>query len=140
MMTNQLKTVREAKAVQPALFLLIVLAVVRPGWADRWDSARKNGEDSQKAIRFCRRYANGWLMHVDPATGLFPRTINGGWFWNGRDCAADNFPFFALTAYVTDDYHLKRAAMHILEQEKRLTSRIDGLPDVYDFEKQGFRS
>jgi acetyl esterase/lipase len=104
-----------------------------------WDVAAANAERSQRAIRFCRRHAQGWLAHADPVSGLLPRTTTGQRFWNARDCAADNFPFIALTALATDDHHLRRATMHILERERALTRRLDALPDDFFFDTQGFR-
>jgi len=103
-----------------------------------WRQAEAHGEDAQQAVAFSRRYAHGWLSHADPQSGLLPRTIRGDEHWNAQDCAADNFPFIVLTAHVLDDYYLKMTASAMLETERRLTTRVDGLPDTYDFQKQGF--
>ena len=105
----------------------------------RWREAEAQGMHAQQAVAFSRRYAHGWLAHADPRTGLLPRTVTGHEYWNAQDCAADNFPFIVLTAHVLDDYYLKLAASTMLETERRLTIRVDGLPDTYDFQKQGFR-
>ena len=45
---------------------------------------------------------DGWLAHADPQTGLIPRNLGDSNFWNGRDSAADNYPFMVLTAAMTD--------------------------------------
>ncbi len=109
------------------------------GQCDDWAVAEENGRKSQQAIKFCNRYAQGWLAQADPVSGLLPRTTQGQRYWNAKDCAADNFPFIVLTAHVTDNYYLKRAAQHILEQEQRLTNRLDSLPDDFLFDTQSLK-
>jgi len=105
---------------------------------DPWAAAEANGDDTQQVIRFCNRFVNGWLTQADPKSGLIPRNLRGDWYWNARDSAADNYPFMVLTAYVTDNMHMKRNMDYILEQEQRLTNRVDSLPDSFDFTTQGF--
>ncbi len=109
-----------------------------PDTKSMWKKARANGVDTQQAVAFSRQYAHGWLSYADPQSGLLPRTIHGSALWNARDCAADNYPFIVLTAHVLDDYYLKQAAVSLLETEKRLTTRVDGLPDTFDFATQAF--
>ncbi len=104
-----------------------------------WHQAELHGIDAQRAVTFSRRYAQGWLSYADPRSGLLPRRVSGAEYWNAKDCAADNFPFLVLTAHVLDDYYLKKAVSTMLATERRLTTRVDGLPDTYDFQKQGFR-
>lgn len=98
----------------------------------------ENAESAREAMAFCRRYAHGWLSHADPETGLLPRNLTTDPVWNAKDAAADNYPFLALTAQITGLYHLNRAALHILEQERQLTNRLGALPDTYDFRTQDF--
>lgn len=98
----------------------------------------QNADAAREAIIFCHRYANAWLAHADPDTGLLPRNLKQDPFWNAKDAAADNYPFLALTADISGLYHLQRAALHILEQEQRLTTRAGGLPDVFDFRTGAF--
>jgi hypothetical protein len=65
--------------------------------------AEKNSRLAAEGLFRCRRYIDGWLAHADPATGLIPRNLgNSGDYWNGRDAAADNYPFMVLTAALTD--------------------------------------
>jgi hypothetical protein len=101
--------------------------------------ARQHAEQSRRAVAFCLRYADGWLRHADPRSGLLPRTLKGDAFWNARDCAADNYPFLALTGLITGQPHLRRAADFLLQQEIRLCSRLDDLPDDFVFATQAFR-
>jgi len=104
-----------------------------------WEQAEANALDAQQAVAFSRRYAHGWLSFADLETGLLPRRISGDAYWNAKDCAADNFPFLVLTDHVLDDFYLKQTVHSMLQAERRLTTRVDGLPDTYDFLKQGFR-
>ncbi len=101
-------------------------------------AAAENGRRTREIIAFCLNYADGWLKQADPATGLLPRRLNTDRFWNSKDCAADNYPYLLLTAKVTGQVHLERTALAVLETERRLTPRIDSLPDTYDFAKGGF--
>jgi hypothetical protein len=103
-----------------------------------WLKAELNGRETQKIIRFCNRYVWGWLSQADPKTGLLPRTLEGSWLWNAKDCAADNFPFLLLTGFVTGQHHIKQAGLRILERERELTPRLRSLPDTYDFAVGGF--
>jgi hypothetical protein len=127
----------------PIVFaLLIGLLIAHTGQAsgDAWTEAEENARQSQRAIKFCNRYAQGWLGQADPRSGLLPRTTRGEAYWNAKDCAADNYPFIVLTAEVTDHYYLKQIARTILEQEQKLTNRLDALPDDFLFATQDFRT
>ena len=122
-----------------AAAIVLSLAAAPPG-GDPWDQAAGNGALSQRAIRFCRSYARGWLVHADPRSGLLPRNLTGDAYWNARDSAADNYPFIVLAAHVLDDTYLKEAARTILERETKLTARLDSLPDDFLFATQAFRT
>lgn len=121
-------------------FLVLAAAIPRPAFAQpsNEDVAAENGVKTQEIVSFCLDYADGWLQQADPATGLLPRNLKGDRFWNAKDCAADNFPYLLLVANMTGQVHLEQAALAILESERRLTPRIDSLPDTYDFAKGGF--
>ena len=119
--------------------LILLLAAGSAVSADSWKLAERNAADARAAIRLCHRLACGWLEQADPVSGLLPRNLRRDWYWNAQDAAADNFPFHLLTAFVTDNYHLKRGLLHMLEQERRLTNRLDRLPDDFLFDRQGFR-
>jgi hypothetical protein len=117
----------------------LVLARPRSG-EDPWAVAAANGELSRQAVRFCRSFARGWLVHADPRSGLLPRNLTGDAYWNAKDSAADNYPFIVLTAHVLDDLYLKEASKAILERETKLTSRLGPLPDDFLFATQAFRT
>ena len=101
--------------------------------------AETNARLANEAFYRCRRYVDGWLAHGDPATGLIPRNLRESDFWNGRDSAADNYPFMVLTAAMTDRPLMEGRMLDMLRTETRLTSRLDRLPDDYSFSKQGWR-
>jgi hypothetical protein len=102
--------------------------------------AERDGRLANQAFFRCRRYIDGWMAHCDPETGLFPRNFRESRdFWNGRDCAADNYPFMVLTAAMTDRPLMKGRLLDILHTEIRLTSRLGRLPDDYSFSKKGWR-
>ncbi len=107
---------------------------------DPWQAARDNAEQAQHAIHFCKRLVRGWLDQADPTSGLLPRNLTKDrFFWNAQDCAADNFPFLLLTAFMTGDYHAKLSLLDMFAREQKLTNRLDRLPDDYLFNRQSFR-
>ena len=101
--------------------------------------AEINARFANEALFRCRRYIDGWLAHADPDTGLIPRNLTESDFWNGRDSAADNYPFMVLTASITDRPLLEGRLLDMLRTETRLTCRLDRLPDDYSFSKKGWR-
>ncbi len=100
--------------------------------------AELHARQANEAFYRCRRYVNGWLAHADSATGLIPRTL-GVDFWNGRDAAADNYPFMVLTAAMIDRPLFEGRMLEMLRTETRLTCRVDRLPDDYSFGTKGWR-
>lgn len=108
--------------------------------ARRFQQAGRNSHAASEAFERCHRYVAGWLKHADPATGLIPRNLReGGDFWNGRDSAADNYPFMVLTAALTDRPLMNGRLLDILRTEQKLTARVDRLADDYSFSKRGWR-
>jgi hypothetical protein len=101
--------------------------------------AEQNARQAAEAFFRSRKYSDGWLAHADPKTGLIPRNLRESHYWNGRDSAADNYPFMVLTAAMTDRPLLEGRLMDMLKTEIRLTCRVDRLPDDFDFMKQGWR-
>jgi hypothetical protein len=121
-----------------AFFILVALAA--PVSADSWQDAEENGKITQQVVHFCNRFVEGWLTHADPKSGLFPRNLKTDFHWNARDSAADNYPFMVLTAHVTGNHYMMKSMRDILEAERRLTCRLDSLPDDFLFATQGFRA
>jgi hypothetical protein len=103
-------------------------------------AAERNARQANEAFYRSRRFVDGWLAHADPATGLIPRNLGDSRdYWNGRDAAADNYPFMVLAAAMTDRALFEGRMLEMLRAETRLTSRVDRLPDDYAFSKQGWR-
>lgn len=103
--------------------------------------AHANGILVNEGLERCRRFVNDWLAHSDPKTGLIPRNLYKDTdIWNAKDAAADNYPFMVLTTALTDQNLFQGRMIEMLENEIRLTSRIDRLPDTYSFDKNGFDS
>jgi hypothetical protein len=101
--------------------------------------AEQNARHAAEAFYRSRKYIDGWLAHADPKTGLIPRNLRESHYWNGRDSAADNYPFMVLTAAMTDRPLLEGRLTEMLKTEIKLTCRVDRLPDDFDFAKQGWR-
>ena len=100
--------------------------------------AEQHARQANEAFYRSRRYVDGWLAYADSATGLIPRNLMVD-FWNGRDAAADNYPFMVLTAAMTDRPLFEGRMLEMLRTETRLTCRVDRLPDDYSFTKRGWR-
>ena len=128
-------------------FLLVALlaSAAFPGFAADsanptvWAEADRNGEMARQIFIHCRDYVRGWLAHADPQSGLIPRNLTRDAYWNGRDSAADNYPFMVLAAFFTDQSLFEGRMREMLETEKRLTSRVGPLPDDFLFASQGWR-
>lgn len=102
--------------------------------------AEKHARQANEAFFRSRKFIDGWLAHADPATGLIPRNLEASRdFWNGRDSAADNWPFMVLTAAMTDRPLFEGRMREMLRTETRLTCRVDRLPDDYSFSRKGWR-
>lgn len=96
--------------------------------------AEKNARDAAEALYRSRRFVDGWLAHADPKTGLIPRNLKADKdIWNGRDAAADNYPFMVLTTALTDRPLFEGRMLEMLRTEAKLTSRVDRLCDNYRF-------
>lgn len=102
--------------------------------------AEKHARQAAEAFHRSRRFVDGWLAHADPVSGLLPRNLEASRdFWNGRDSAADNWPFMVLTAAMTDRPLFEGRMLDMLRTETRLTCRVDRLPDDYSFSRRGWR-
>ncbi len=104
-----------------------------------FSEARRNAVMAREGIRRCVRFVDGWLDHADPESGLIPKNLHqDSTIWNAKDAAADNVPFMVLTACVTHDAGTMSVMEEMLENERRLTTRMGKLPDVYSFVRNGF--
>src|SRR5687768_12701173 len=85
--------------------------------------AAANGRIAAEGFERCHRYLQAWLRAADPVTGLIPRNLYDSPYWNGRDSAADNYPFMVLTAHFTDRAAFDGPMRRMLESERKLTVR-----------------
>jgi len=116
--------------------LIAQLAADHP---DTWQRAAIHGEQANETLRRCRKYVDGWLAHADPKSGLIPRNLKRDrLIWNGKDSAADNYPFMVLTCALTDRKMFDGRMLDMLRTEQKVTSRLDNLVDVFSFKKQTF--
>ena len=107
---------------------------------DPWKRGEIYGRQANEALRRCRKFVDGWLAHADPTTGLIPRNLSESkYFWNGRDCGADNYSFMVLTCALTDRPMFNGRMLDMLRTETKLTSRVGALPADFDFNKQAYR-
>ncbi len=103
------------------------------------NKAVENGKLAQESFRRSLDFTHAWLGKTDPQSGLLPSNLNAKQdFWDPANAAADNYPFMVATAYLLDRELYEGPLLHILQQEKKLTSRLKVLPDVYSFSKQDF--
>lgn len=104
-----------------------------------FEQAADNGRRASEALARCRRYVDGWLEHADPQTGLIPRNLTRDRdLWNGRDAAADNYPFMVLTCALVDRRMFAGRMHDMLLSEQRVTRRVDRLGDHFRFSTQAF--
>ena len=125
------------------LFLLIVIFGCQPSVSPESDPvfrrAIENAIMVNEGYSRCRDFVNDWLGFADPATGLIPRNLDNSIdVWDPKDSAADNYPFMVLTSAIIDRELFYGDMYKILEAEKKFTSRLDALPDIFSFSKMDF--
>ncbi|MDG1291787.1 MAG: hypothetical protein P8N91_05355 [Flavobacteriaceae bacterium] len=122
-------------------FILLFLACQSP---EPFDAvlvmqAVENGENAHESFQRSLDFTSAWLQKADPESRLIPSNLNARVdLWDPANAAADNYPFMVLTAYLLDDSLLNGPLLDILNQERKLTSRLGVLPDVYSFSKKDF--
>ncbi|MEK6476369.1 hypothetical protein WJR50_02505 [Catalinimonas sp. 4WD22] len=104
-----------------------------------FEKAASNAEQAHEGFVRSDAYMRAWLEHADPRTKLIPRNLyDDSTIWNGKDAAADNYPFMVLTSFFTDRNSYQGVMREMLENEMELTSRVASMPDTYSFVKQDF--
>jgi hypothetical protein len=93
------------------------------GATDAFERAAANGRLASEGFERCHRYLHAWLREAEPTTGLIPRNLTDSPYWNGRDSAADNYPFMVLSAHFTDRAAFDGPMKRMLENERKLTVR-----------------
>ena len=105
------------------------------------DQALENGKNAREGFSHSLKFVNGWLTKTDSVTGLIPTNLTkSSDIWEPHNSAADNYAFMVLTTYLLDKDLYNGKMTEMLNTEKRLTSRVNSLPDIWSFSKQNFAS
>ena len=99
--------------------------------------AAANGRLVQEGLNRCNRYLHAWLATAESTTGLIPRNLTDSPYWNGKDSAADNYPFMVLSADFTERALLASKLRPMLEAERTLTVRSGWLRLTDDYNLKG---
>ena len=129
------------KIVLSRVALLTALAGSLTGAPGRdeaaFTAAATHGALVQDGLNRCNRYLHAWLAAAEPTTGLIPRNLTDSPYWNGKDSAADNYPFMVLSADFTERALLASRLLPMLEAERRLTVRPGWLRLTDDYNLKG---
>ena len=131
---------RTTRRLALAAWLLVPMGLVMAVSAqvpDPFAAALANGRLSQEGFSRCHRYLDAWLARAEPTTGLIPRNLTDSPYWNGKDSAADNYPFMVLSAWFTDRGAYDGPLRRMLDAERRLTARPGWLHLTDDYNLEG---
>ena len=105
------------------------------------NEAIRNGKQAQEGYARSLKFVEGWLTKTDSVSALIPTNLTKSIdIWEPHNSAADNYPFMVLTTYLLDDSLFNGKMKEMLETERKLTSRVKSLPDIYSFSKRDFKS
>jgi hypothetical protein len=103
--------------------------------------ALENGNLANESYVRSIKCVKAWMDHRDSISGLIPTNLTGKKdIWEPCNSAADNYVFMTLTAYLLDQDLYNGPMLDMLHAEKKLTSRIKSLPDVYRFSTRSFNT
>ena len=103
------------------------------------NQAIENGKQASEGYARSLHFVKGWLTKTDSASGLIPTNLTKAVdVWEPHNSAADNYAFMVLTAYLLDKDLYNGEMLDMLNTERKLTSRIKSLPDIYSFSKRNF--
>ena len=101
----------------------------------------ENGNQASEGYIRSMNFVEGWLSKRDSVSGLIPTNLGvRSDVWEPHNSGADNYPFMVLTAYLLDKNLYNGIMLDMLKTEKKLTSRVHTLPDIYSFSKRDFLS
>lgn len=101
--------------------------------------ALENGRLANESYDRTLRLTRAWVERKDSASGLIPSNFGAHKdLWEPHNAGADNYAFMVLSSYLLDKDLLNGEMRHMLDQERKLTSRIKSLPDTYSFSKRAF--
>jgi hypothetical protein len=123
-------------------FILVLSCTTQPDFQpETVDKAIENGKQANEGFARSLKFVEGWMTKTDSVTGLIPTNLtSSNDIWEPHNSAADNYAFMVLTAYLTDKDLYNGKMLEMLNTEKKLTSRVKSLPDIWSFSKQNFLS
>lgn len=128
-----------------SLILLYALLICLSGCtADKFNKkdfsiAVENGTLANESYIRSLNCVKAWMKHCDSVSGLIPTNLAGKKdLWEPFNSAADNYAFMVLTSWLLDQDLYNGSMLDMLHSEKKLTSRIKSLPDVFRFSTQKF--
>jgi hypothetical protein len=126
------------------LFILIIPFVFSCSTQPKFNQgtinrAIENGIQANEGYVRSLKFTEAWLTKTDSVSGLIPTNLTKkSDLWEPENSAADNYPFMVLTAYLLDKDLYEVELLNMLKTEKKITSRVQSLPDTYSFSKQDF--
>lgn len=130
------------KYVGAALLLAVAITANAKRIASREveNQAFKNAGNASESYVRSLDFVKAWMNHCDKNTGLIPTNLtNSSDIWEAHNSAADNYAFMVLTTWLLDKNMYEGKMTDMLHTERKLTSRINSLPDIWSFSKNGFR-
>jgi hypothetical protein len=106
-----------------SVFLIVIGTAATGAAQPPFDQAAANGRVAAEGLERCHRYLQAWLGAAEPTSGLIPRNLTDSPYWNGKDSAADNYPFMVLSAAFTDRGAFDGPLRRMLAAEATLTAR-----------------
>ncbi|HSO89239.1 MAG TPA: hypothetical protein VLQ91_21985 [Draconibacterium sp.] len=105
------------------------------------EQAINNGKLANEGFARSLKFVEGWMTKTDSASGLIPTNLTkSSDVWEPHNSAADNYAFMVLTAFLLNKDLYNGKMLEMLDTEKKLTSRVKSLPDIWSFSKQNFLS
>ena len=106
-----------------------------------FDAALENGKSANESYDRSLKLTHAWVLRRDSASRLIPSNFTKRHdVWEPHNAGADNYSFMVLTSYLLDKQLFNGEMTDMLQQERKLTSRIKSLPDTYSFTKRNFEN
>lgn len=116
---------------------LLLWSLAGTAHADVWQTAERNGQQANEALRRCQRVLEVWYGRAGNDNFLLPRSGKDR-LWRANDNTADQWSHFVNAAYVLDDPALITAVRQTLLDHIRLATRVEHMIDDYDIDANRF--